>query len=72
MKNIIKHIFTNHPGEINESYWQHMRYALSFSLRLMVASVCAFIHAFLPILFQKTASTIVYRCYEILNQRFKK
>jgi len=52
-------IFTKHPNSVNESYWQHCCFALNFSVKLFLAAFCAFVHAFLPFLFEKTASNIM-------------
>lgn len=51
--------FVEHPRSVGETYWQHMRMALYFSLNLAAATVCAAIHAFAPGLFERTASRIV-------------
>ena len=47
--------FVEHPSEVGETYWQHMRYALKMSCRLalyslhLVASASVFVvHAILP------------------------
>lgn len=52
-------IFTKHPNSVNESYWQHCCFALTFSIKLFLAAFCALVHAFLPFLFEKTASNIM-------------
>ncbi len=47
----MKKLFTEHPASVGESYFEHMRAALSFAGALFWASLCCFIHAFLPFLF---------------------
>lgn len=47
----------SHLEEVNETYWQHFRCAISFSgTMLLLAIICA-IHAFIPELFKTTASS---------------
>jgi len=52
-------IFTQHPSSVNETYFEHMRVAYSFSARLGFASLAAFIHAIFPFLFKTTASNLI-------------
>lgn len=57
--------FTEHPATVGESYLEHLRVALGFSLSMIRGAVCCAIHAFLPFLFQKTGSSAI----EDLHQR---
>lgn len=52
-------LFTSHPASVNETYLQHMRFALSFSGTLLLAAMAAFTHAIFPFLFEKTASKLI-------------
>jgi hypothetical protein len=52
-------LFTQHPEAVGESYGEHFGVAMRYSGRLFAASFCAFVHAFLPFLFEKTASTMI-------------
>lgn len=54
----IKDLFTEHPGALDESYLQHLVYALFYSFGFFLACIACFIHAFFPFLFTTTASTI--------------
>jgi hypothetical protein len=54
-----KTLFTHHPDSVGESYGQHFGVAMSYAGRMAAASVCAFVHAFLPFLFEKTASRML-------------
>ncbi|WP_348524089.1 DUF6356 family protein [Phaeobacter sp. J2-8] len=40
--------FTAHPASVNESYGQHLRFALRFSGLLFLAAGAALVHAILP------------------------
>lgn len=61
----VLNLFTKHPKSVNETYGQHFCFAFKFSLKLFVAAFCAFVHAFFPFLFEKTASTIML---DLVNQ----
>ena len=50
--------FTAHPASVGETYGQHLRFALRFGARMTLGGVAAIVHAFLPFLFQTTASRI--------------
>lgn len=55
--------FTEHPATVGENYLQHLGTALSFAGLLLLAAVCATVHALLPGLFPRTASRIVTRLH---------
>lgn len=61
--------FTAHPASVNETYFEHMRFALRFSASLFGAAFAALIHAFLPAFFEKTASNIIKRLHTRLTNR---
>jgi len=52
-------VLTDHPATVGESYLEHMRSALGFSLTMIRSAVCCGIHAFLPFLFTKTGSSAI-------------
>ncbi len=75
----MRNIFTEHPKKVNETYFQHLKFALCYSKDLFVASASCFIHAFFPFLFEYTASKkiclIVDKLkksgrWELLKQKF--
>ena len=51
--------FRTHPASVGESYFGHMAFALRFAALLLAAGLAALIHAFIPPLFETTASRIV-------------
>ena len=53
----IERLFLDHPRSLNESYLQHFAVAAGFAVRLIGAGCAALVHAFVPCLFEKTAST---------------
>jgi hypothetical protein len=61
--------FTKHPEEIGENYLQHLWFAARISWLAFKVSVIALVHAFLPFLFQKTASEMLENLNEGINKR---
>lgn len=64
-----RNIFTAHPATVGETYFGHMAFAAWFSSRLAMAAGAALVHAFLPFLFETTASRIVRQLYERTSKR---
>lgn len=62
-------IFTDHPSSVDETYFEHMRFAGWFAGKLFLASSAAFIHALLPFMFETTASGIIRQLYERTHNR---
>jgi len=64
--------FTDHPATVGESYLEHLRTALGFSLTMIRSAFCCGIHAFLPFLFVKTGSSAIDDLYRrMVRQRSK-
>lgn len=57
----MKKFFTEHPRSVNETYFQHLCFALKFSLGLFRAGFACWVHAFFPFLCQTTASEYIAR-----------
>jgi hypothetical protein len=68
---LIARLFLAHPGSVNETYFEHMRFAAWFSSRLFLAGFAALAHAIVPGVCEKTASTIVAQLYERTRNRGK-
>ena len=62
-------LFTDHPASVDETYFGHMGFALWFASRLAMAASAAVVHAFLPFLFETTASSIVRELSERTARR---
>ena len=54
----------SHLNSVNESYFQHMRHALSFTAEMLVGAFCCLIHAIFPFMFEHAGSQIVNRLYD--------
>jgi len=68
---MIKKLFTYHPNEINETYFQHLIYASKTACRLFFASIALLIHSIFPFLFTHTASGAVIKVYASIVKRLK-
>jgi len=62
-------LFTDHPQSVDESYFEHMRFASGFSARLLAAGAAALVHAVLPFLFEKTASRMIGEMHNRMHNR---
>ena len=62
-------IFVDHPSSVDETYFEHMRFAAWLALRLGLAAGAALIHALIPCLFEKTARRIIAQMHGHLTQR---
>lgn len=65
----VTHLFTDHPSSVDETYFEHMRFAGWFSGTLFLAALAALVHAILPFLFEKTAGRMVASLYERTHKR---
>ena len=60
---VFRTVFLDHPDSVNETFWQHFRFAMGFSFWLFCAAMAALVHALVPVLFETTASTILKRLH---------
>lgn len=60
---MITRIFLNHPASVDETYFEHMRFALWFAFWLAAAAFAALVHAIIPAAFEKTGSRIIAKLY---------
>ncbi|MFQ1702473.1 DUF6356 family protein [Loktanella agnita] len=68
-RNPIATLFLDHPASVDESYFQHMRFALGFAFCLTVAATAALIHAVIPAACETTASRILRRLHAKIESR---
>ncbi len=68
---MIARIFLSHPATVNESFFEHMMFAMKFAGLLFAAAFAALVHAFIPCLFEKTASRIIAQLYARTQNRGK-
>ena len=63
MHKFLYHALFAHPAEVNESYLEHLLAAVGFATRLLLAAGACFVHALVPCLFQRTASSMLNRLH---------
>ena len=69
MQHALTRLFTTHPQSVDETYFEHMRFAAWFAGNLAAAAGAAAVHAVLPFLFEKTASRIIERLHHRMHNR---
>ena len=65
----VKTAFTAHPASVDETYFEHMRFAGWFASRLLLAGGAALVHAVIPCLFEKTASGMIREMHARISTR---
>ncbi len=55
---------TRHLKSVDETYFEHFKQAMGFSLTLAVAAVVCLVHALLPFLFERTGSQLIGRLHD--------
>jgi len=62
-------IFTEHPHRNGETYFKHMKKALSFAGIFLFLTFTSVTHALLPFLFITTGSDTIKRLYINMRER---
>lgn len=62
-------IFTQHPHSVNETYLEHLKFAFSFGMNMLMGGLACMIHAIFPFLFQQTGSNLLLRLMQRLIDR---
>lgn len=57
-------LFTQHPSDVGETYFEHLFMALGFAGRMALATLVCALHAIFPFLFVKTGSKMVADLYQ--------
>ena len=65
----IPRIFTGHLKETGETYWQHQRYAMLTSLKLIKWGMMLWIHSIFPFLYTTTASRGLIKLSDEMKER---
>ena len=69
MRATLDRYFLSHPRSVDESYVEHAGVASRFAFRLLGAGVAALVHAFIPCLFEKTASSMIKTMHSEIASR---
>ena len=64
-------IFTKHPEEVGETYFEHMYNAMRYSATFLLLFFVALIHSILPFLFTRTASCVIQEMSRHIEKREK-
>jgi hypothetical protein len=65
----MKNIFTKHPHSIGETYFQHLKFALSFGWNMVLGGSACIIHAIFPFFFQNTGSDKLFNLTKFFIER---
>lgn len=65
----MKNIFTEHPKEVGENYFQHMGHAIGFCLLLLSLSFKALVHAIFPFWYKTAVSDRILKLSEGMQKR---
>ncbi len=69
MRSQLRSLFIDHPASVDETYFEHLKFATMFALMLSGAAMAAFVHALIPALFEKTASNIIRKLFHRIDNR---
>lgn len=64
--------FIDHPAEVGETYWQHLRAAVGFGSCMVVSGIACLLHGLCPWLFARTGSTAVRRLHDRMILRMQR
>jgi hypothetical protein len=67
LEGVLDRVFLGHPRSLGETYWQHQRRALRFGGSMVAAGIACLVHAVIPAVFVRTASTMVLRLHEQMH-----
>jgi hypothetical protein len=60
----MKHLFTEHPESVGESYVEHFGVASGFGMRMILAGLACLVHGVLPFAFTKTGSRTITELHD--------
>jgi hypothetical protein len=60
----LRHLFTEHPEAVGETYFEHQRCAFAFGATMLAAGAACLLHGLVPALFRTTGSSTVKRLHE--------
>ena len=65
----VKRQLTEHPNQVNQTWAQHCRDALSYSGRALAAGGALFLHAIFPCLFQRWGGKQIEQLHTIIQEK---
>jgi len=64
----LKSLFCEHPESVNESYFEHLLFAVGFGFRMLIGGLACVAHGLFPFLFVRTGSKCVCDLHERLSE----
>ncbi len=58
-----------HLDDVNETYWQHFKFAFRIGLIFFITGVLVIIHAIYPNAFKSVGSDVIRHLHDILEER---
>lgn len=65
----MNNLFTKHPKEVGETYFQHFYHAMTFSFILLSLSLKALVHALLPFCYETAVSERIRKLSDRMQNR---
>lgn len=59
----LKSAFVSHPRSVDETYIQHMGFAIRIAGTLFLAALAALVNALFPFIFERTTSRIIAKMH---------
>ncbi len=66
---MLRKLFIEHPESVDETYLEHMWFAVRFAALLLAAGMAALVHAVIPGLCKTTASDLIRIMYARIEHR---
>lgn len=64
-----QNLFTKHPNSVNETYLEHMKFALRLAGKLLKLAACSVVHAVFPFWHTHTVSTELCKLQSVMTKR---
>ena len=72
LRDDVERAFTQHPHEAGETYFEHLWFTVSMSVRFFFVSCVITLHGIFPFLCVRTASSQIEQVYRIMKARVPK
>lgn len=71
-KNWLFQLFTQHPYEAGETFFEHWAFTMQMSVRFLYVSAVIFLHGLFPFLLKREGSRQIEKIYKIMKTRAPK
>lgn len=69
VKSEMRRLYTEHPNEAGETFWQHLWFTFTMSMRFLYTGVVIIIHGLFPFLLKREGSRQIEKVYHIMKSR---